>query len=386
MGAIIRTAGALAALIAITGCWDRVEIEDRGFVVGSAIDEGEDGNFELTFQYIVPNEMQGKSSEGGNTAATPFQNVSSSAATLFKAARKMSNDTSRPPYLEHNKIILISDRLARSGKFKEVLDLFVRDPEMRRAAKVLIAVGRAKDLLNIKPPIETLPVQYINSTSENPDKSESIVPPTTMGLVHRFLLEDHSFTIPRISRLDNKITLSGAAVFDSDKKLKGFLNGEETSGRNYFSGTIKAGALEIELNGKPMVFEVKSASRKIRANVSDPESPVFTVNVNVEGNVGETYTNADLLDPEVIREIESRAGDRVKDIMYSVLEKLQKQYKADVLGLGDHLNEQHHRTWKKIKNDWDRGDHLFSKCRVVINVDTRLRIIGAIERIQPEVK
>ena len=383
MGAILRVAVAAAALIAIVGCWDRVEIEDRGFVVGSAIDEGENGMYELTFQYIVPSAMQGKSAGSGHPTDASFQNVSASATTLFKAARKMSNETSRPPYLEQNKVILVSDRLARSGKFQEALDLFIRDSEMRRAAKVLIAVGEAKKLLDIKPPIETLPAQYINSTSENPDKSESIVPPTTMGHVHRFLLEDHSFTIPRIVQTDSKVSLSGAAVFGSDKRMKGYLNGEETSGKNYFSGTIKAGAVEIELDGKPLLFEVKSASRKIRADVSNPESPAFTINVNVEGNVGETYTDADLLDPKVIREIEDRVGNRIKEIMYAVLEKLQKQYKADAIGLSDHLNENHYRAWKKIASNWDRGEHLFSSCRVVVNVDTRLRIIGAIERIQP---
>ncbi|OXS57653.1 hypothetical protein B1A99_16495 [Cohnella sp. CIP 111063] len=384
MSKLLRGLVAAASLILAAGCWDRVEIEDRGFVVGSAIDEGKDGAYELTFQYIVPSAMQGKSAGGGHPSAQSFQNVSSTAATLFKAARKMSNETSRPPYLEHNKIIIVSERLARAGKIQEVLDLFVRDPEMRRAAKLMISVGQAKKLLEIKPPIETLPVQYINSTSENPQKSESIVPATTMGHVHRFLLEEHSFAIPRITQTDSKVSLSGAAVFGSDKKMKGFLDGEETTGKNYFSGTIKAGAVEVEIEGKPLLFEVKRASRTLYANVSDPESPAFTVNVRIEGNVGETYSHVDLLDPQVIRMIENRVSDKIREIMYVVLEKLQKEYKADAIGLSDYLNENHYRVWKKIAADWDRGDHLFSKCKVDVKVHTRLRIIGAIERVQPE--
>ncbi len=384
MSVFLRNALALTLLALLAGCWDRVEIEDRGFVVGSAIDEGENGAYELTFQFVVPSAMQGKSAGGGHPSAKAFQNVTASGMTLFKAARKMSNETSRPPYLEHNKIIIVSETLARSGKIQEVLDLFVRDPEMRRAAKVMISSGQAKKLLEIKPPIETLPVQYINSTSENPDKSESIVPPATMGLVHRFLLEDHGFAIPEITQRDDKVSLSGAAVFGSDKKMKGFLDGEETSAKNYFSGTIRAGALEIEMGGGPVLFEVKSASRKISAKVSDSKAPEFTVSVKVEGNIGESYSEVDLLDPQVIREVEHRVSDKIQALMYDVLNKLQKQYKADAIGLSDYLNENHYRAWQKIKNDWEGGEQLFSKCRVLVKVNTKMRIIGAIDRVRPK--
>lgn len=372
----------MTVLTVISGCWDRLEIEDRGFVVGSAIDQGENGTFELTFQLVVPSAMQGTSAGGGHPSAMAYQNITSSGATLFKAARKMSNETSRSPYMEHNKIIIISEALARAGKIQEVLDVFIRDHEMRRAAKVMISAGQAKKLLNVKPDIETLPVQYINSTSENPQKSESIVPPTTMGRVHRFLLETHSFAIPRIAQTDNKISLSGAAVFGSDNRMRGFLNGEETTGKNFFSGRVKAGALEIELDGKAVVYEIKGADRTIRANVSDPRKPEFTVNVNVEGNVGEWHTDADLLDPKVVWAIENRVREKIQTMMYSVLEKLQKQYKADAIGLSDYLNENHYRIWQKIKDDWDHGENLFSKCRVIVRVNAKLRIFGTIERVQ----
>ncbi|MFC4598300.1 Ger(x)C family spore germination protein [Cohnella hongkongensis] len=383
MKAFLKGIAVLIALAVSAGCWDRVEIEERGFVVGSAVDLAEDGTYELTFQYIVPRAVQGKSTGSGQTSAKPFQNISASGETLFKAARKMSNEVSRSPYLEHNKIIIVSEQLARAGKLPEVLDLFVRDPEMRRAAKVMISVGKAKKVLDIKPNIEALPVQYINSTSENPNKSESIVPTVTIGKVHRFLLEEHSYAIPRITKVGNRVSLSGAAVFGSDNRLRGFLEGDETSGRNYFSGAILTDAIKIEMGGQLLEFEVKRATRKVRANVVDPKSPVFTVHVKVEGNIGESHASVDLLDPQIVREIEKRAAERIESNMYAVLEKLQKQYKADVIGFSECLNEDHHRVWDKIMRDWDRGENLFSQSKVIVRVGVRLRNIGAIEQVQP---
>jgi len=118
--------------------------------------------------------------------------------------------------------------------------------------------------------------------------------------------------------------------------------------------------------------------------VSDSKAPEFTVNVNVEGNIGESYSEIDLLDPQVIREVEHGVDEKIQALMYGVLDKLQKQYKADAIGLSDYLNENHYRTWQKIKNDWDRGEQLFSKCRVMVKVNTKMRIIGAIDRVRPK--
>ena len=53
----------------LAGCWDRIEIEERGFVVGTALDAAEDGQIKLTFQIVVPTQMKGSSgqkNEGGS--------------------------------------------------------------------------------------------------------------------------------------------------------------------------------------------------------------------------------------------------------------------------------------------------------------------------------
>jgi len=376
---------ALAMLLFLTGCWDRIEIEERGFVVGTAIDAGDSGDYLLTFQFAVPAAMQATtdSSSGSGQGGKSYHNVSVEGRTLFKATRRMSDEVSRPPYLEHNKIIIISERVARAGKVEEVLDLFIRDPEMRRAARVMVAVGEAREMLDAKPLFEKLPVEYINSTSENPDKSESILPPTNIGQLHRYLLEEHSYSIPKVTKQNGMVKLNGAAVFNVDNRLKGFLNAEETSGRNFFSGTLKAGALELLIDDKPVVFEVKKANRKIRANVTDRENPVFDVDVAIEGNVGESYTKANVLESRMISAIEEKAAEKVKSIMNGALVKAQRDYKSDILGFSDNLNENHYHVWKALKNDWDKGKCLFSRARVNIHVKAKLRIIGAIEKAKP---
>ncbi|QMV41878.1 Ger(x)C family spore germination protein [Cohnella cholangitidis] len=384
MGRTCKGISWLFGLAILTGCWDRVEIEERGFVIGTAIDAAANNQFVLTFQYAVPSAFTGGSDMDGKKGEA-FLNVMEQGRTLFRAARKMSNESSRSPYLEHNKIILVSERLAKEGKLEEVLDLFLRDHEMRRAAKVMIAEGEARKLLELKPRIEKLPVLYINATAENPKKSESITPPTKIGEVHRFLLEEYSYALPKISAEGTKIKVSGAAVFNGyDNRLRGFLSADLTSGRNFFRGTVKTATVEIVVENQLVAFELKSASRKMKASVSDPEHPVFDIHVAVSGNVGESYTQADLLKPKIMADIEAKVSAKIAEAMDDVLNKAQKEYRSDILGLGEHLNENHHRAWMKIHDNWDHGENLFSRARVNIHVKTKLRIIGSIENSQPK--
>ncbi|RRJ66192.1 hypothetical protein EHV15_27200 [Paenibacillus oralis] len=46
-------------------------------------------------------------------------------------------------------------------------------------------------------------------------------------------------------------------------------------------------------------------------------------------------------------------------MMQSTLEKVQLEYKPDVIGLGTYLKQEYPAAWKKIQNDWERGGNYF---------------------------
>lgn len=369
----------IGALLFAQGCWDRVEIEQRGFVVGTALDHAGDHKVALTFQFAVPSAMKGKGTDAKKSGGKPYMNVTTEANSVFKAARMMSNEFSRPPYLEHNRIIIISEELASRGHLGEVIDLFMRDPETRRAAKVMIAGGEARKLLESNPLIETLPVQYIDMTAENPEKSESITPPTNIGQVHAFLLQNTSFALPKVEAANGKVVTSGAAVFNGHTHLmSGFLDEDETTGRNLITGTLKAGALELNVKDQVVVFEVKQMRRTMKANVTDPSRPEFDIYFTVEGNISESHLNQSLIDPEVMIETEKKAEQKLVSLTMDVSRKVQKKYKSDIFGFGDYLYQEHHKVWTVLKNDWDQGDQIFSECPIRVHAKVKLHVVGSI--------
>ncbi|MDU0328996.1 MULTISPECIES: Ger(x)C family spore germination protein [Paenibacillus] len=374
---------ALILALGLTGCWDRVEIEDRGFVVGAGIDladeeEAQNGQFILTYQFVIPGGLQAREGDSKNgSSSKAYFNLSTNANTMFAAARKMSYQTSRSPYLQHMRMILISRKLSESGELASVLDLFLRDHEMRRATKIMVTEGDAREVLATNPKNEKLPVMFFESTSLNPTKSSSIYPPTNIGEVQAYILSKSSFALPIIRKLGNEVSVSGTALFDNAQKLKGLLNEEETSGLNILRGTAQDGVLEIHVNDEYMAYEIKGLRQSIQADVSDPEHIRFTIHLELEGNVGETQERLDLLSAHQLAELEEKTEQEVIRITNGTLTKLQQEFRVDVLDLGDELNRRHHALWQSIKDDWEQGERYFSRCDIEVKVRAKIRIVGS---------
>nr|WP_263326309.1 Ger(x)C family spore germination protein [Neobacillus sp. Marseille-Q6967] len=384
----------------LTGCWDQVESEERGYVIGVGIDPSDHDKledrdeaevtedtiakerFKVTFQFVVPSALQGK---GGDSSQiqNPFLNTAGSGNTMFQIIRDMSKKMARSPYFQHIKMIIISDEVAKKGYFPEVLDIFLRDHEMRRSTKIMISKDTTKDILESRTRVEKLPVMYIDSIAENAYKNGELLPPVNIGKTHKFLIGTNSFLIPFIKSNSQKVDLSGSAIFKGDsKKMIGTLSGMETQGVNFITGELKGGVIEVIVDGQLIVFEIKNAKRKIHANVTNKDQIDFTIDVVVEGNVSEDFGDYSISKPKNVAKLEEKVAKKIETLTAGVVEKTQKEYNADVLGLGSFLHQEYYDSWKTIKNDWESGSHVFSKSNIHVNAKVIVRTIGTIVETQ----
>ena len=150
-------------MLLLAGCWDHIDIEQRGYVLGVAIDAyppmpGKDEkaaseetppeeeekiemmethtgkpSYAMTIQMPIlrknpqPAEGGGSSSEGGGLT----WEITQVGNSFMAMNRELLARTSLSLYYEHLQVIIISDQVARKG-ISDVLDFFTRDPEMRR--------------------------------------------------------------------------------------------------------------------------------------------------------------------------------------------------------------------------------------------------------------
>jgi spore germination protein len=384
-------------LLLITGCWDRIEIEQRGFVIGVAVDFAKKKQaeqeapgmpkgkrrFALTQQIVVPGKLQGGAGQGssGSDPGDAYFNITSEGYSMFEITRDVAAKTSRSPFYQHIQIIVMSEEVAKSDQFDSVLDFFIRDPDMRRGTKVLIAKGDARSILNVQPKNEKLPVMYIDSISKNNFKNPRMLPPQRLGDVHEQLLQRQSYTIQRITGGEKEVKIAGNAVFHGHtNKMVGFLGEEETQGLNFITGEVKGGVLKFEVRDNLVIYEIKAAKENIKADVSDINHIEFTVTIDTEGNIAESFVDLDYLDPKILSNVEQKAAEEIERLANNAIQKLQKDFKTDAFGFFRFLKQEHYDTWQQIQNDWDRGKNYFSKSEIHIKPKVIVRVTGTINQ------
>lgn len=161
---LLARAGLLLALtLAVSGCWDRREIETLAFVMTLGIDRASDGrNYTVTASIALPRQLRGGGGEGGGGTAqagggagTSRWLVTGTGETIFEAWRSIQESSSRRITGAHVQLIVIGEELCRQGvaPVEEFLD---RDRDFRRTINLIVAEGPAQAILEATPQLEPL--------------------------------------------------------------------------------------------------------------------------------------------------------------------------------------------------------------------------------------
>ncbi|MGO0063350.1 Ger(x)C family spore germination protein [Brevibacillus fluminis] len=357
----------------LAGCWDRVEIQDRLFVMGVGIDklpskDKKKTRYRLTVQLTEAQALSGKVK---NPNIAPIWNISTVGESIFECIRLTATRIARKPFYEHLQVVVIGEELAREG-IEKPLDLFLRDQEMRRKIKLVIAKGEAKDVLEVRPRLMPVPARYISMLTEEAQVKTTRIP--LMSAVGEFTSNLHAGAdslLPQIEPNYREVRFSGGAVFKQDK-LVGWLSGEEVKAHRWIVGTKSAGDEVIFLeNGKYSTFEVKSSRATIHAAMRDSR-PVFQIRLQIEGHIAEDGFNRNPT-LQKIREKEQLLSKKIKKDLETHIRKVQQVYQADIFGFGEQLRRHHYKYWKAHKKDWPQ---VFKDAEVAVQVETSIRRIG----------
>ncbi|SFB14332.1 spore germination protein [Lentibacillus halodurans] len=375
----------LSMIFVLSGCWDRVEIEDRGFVVGITIDlaenSGPDENkVAITNQFVVPSGLGGPSQGGSEKQA--FANLTASGKSLFAIEREMATLVSRAPFLPHLQLIAVSSELAqKENLFSDVMDLFIRDHEMRREVDVVIVDGEAKPILDIRPENEQLPVMHIQSIMENSFKNAGVIQPLKIGELHEHLLNNRSYVIPRMIQNGNTLNYSGIGVFHGDSnQMVGTLNQEETRGYILITGEQNGGNVKVETDDEPITLEIMSINSSMKITDKTKANIGVTVNTEVEALIAETFGSGNMTTKGKMKELEGKAEAKMERLMNQTIHKVQEELNADILGVNRVLNQYHYDFWQEIEKDWDHGRNYFRDASIDVSANVNVQSSGAADQ------
>jgi len=355
-----------SSLFLTTGCWDRVELNDRAIAVATGLDLAEDGSLILSSQFALPAQIGGPGNSSGGKNA--FQFFESKGKDIQDAKQNIQARLSRQVFLGHRRAIIIGEPLARHG-VRKVLDELSRNPGVRLRTDIfIIQGGEAREFLQMSYPFERIPAiatlrihKEIGGYPGDTAFRDFLIDATSDGTSPSLL-----------SMIGDRV--SGRAVFDRDLKLIGFLKMNEAANRLWLTGSIKHFIYTFYApEGKGYVsLKVSNFKRKIVSKIRGQEV-FYDVSLSGKADIIENEGSLDLSKREDIKMVEDAFNKEQEKEVYHLINRVQVDYKTDIFRFGQIFHRQHPRQWKVLKKDWDT---LFVKAKVSVKVHVKVQSVG----------
>jgi len=377
---IVKTLFIFFFLSLITGCSgdsNYRELNDLAITSVISIDKN-DNNYTVTAQIINAKKAESSSSE----QQSQINSFKSNGESVLEALRKLSLDVPKRIYVGHLKLIIISDEVAKEG-ITEIVDFFLRDPETRKEFNMAISTGsKAEDVLKITTPIEDFPGdEIIDSIRLSSSRYGGTIQMLLDDYIARLLKEGISPYVPLIKIVGNEeegnskenvegietktsIVIEGVAIFQGDKMVS-TLSSEEAMYLNAVSQELKRTVFNTSCEEGHTLIEISGADTKLKFDKGKNE---MTVNISLNGDVAETNCNINLDKDKTINQIEEEGKKQFEENTLAVIEKIQKEAKADVFGFGNHLYKRHYEYWQSVKDDWENRGYQALKINLKVNL------------------
>ncbi|BAQ11035.1 hypothetical protein OXB_2564 [Bacillus sp. OxB-1] len=152
--------GLLLILFILSGCWDKNELEERGYVVVLGIDKNkEDHMVDVTFQ--IENPQVGSTSVAMAQNEPPSDIITITATDILSAKELANSIVSREIDLSQLQTIVIGEEFAKTDYFHHIIASSLRDPEVRRKMVMIVSKEEAREFINHNHSLlETRPHKY----------------------------------------------------------------------------------------------------------------------------------------------------------------------------------------------------------------------------------
>ncbi|MFD1609535.1 Ger(x)C family spore germination protein [Oceanobacillus luteolus] len=338
----------------LSGCWDRVELQNLAIITAAAIDKLEDGQTRISVQIFIPRAItSGETGEDPGSGATFVRE--GVGENLASAISLLQVNVPRRIFWGQCKIFILGEELAKDG-IREELDYLARHPGPRGGAFLFVSQGEAKGTLELTPPLERYSAEVLSKLTD-----EEVGLGTTLRDVDKGLMgEGKSVSIPYIIPLEAAgnaqqktiPVISATATFHGDQQA-GLLDIMETQYLLWLQGDVTRGVVSASLPEESGDITMKVASGRVKyiPEVQDGQWKMDVV-VSVEGEIIQNETHFNIMHEQVIKQIEKRYKEVLEGKIADLISKLQEM-NTDVLQFGRKFHQHYPQEWKEAKSEWD---------------------------------
>ncbi|MFF2483783.1 Ger(x)C family spore germination protein [Paenibacillus sp. NPDC058071] len=356
-------------LFMLTGCWSKMEVNKVAIVTAVGLDQTEQGKIQLSLELAIPKLLGGPNQSGGERQGGKAGWIlSAEGNTIMEAYGLIQQKVPRKIVFYHSRVIVISERLARSG-ILPVLDFFERYKQSQIRNHILFTRNDAKEILQFKPVFGKLSSEILRDEA----KSERNV---SVRLLHFLDMMTAPGDVPMSAQVrlapaqagknknaesgnmtNKSLSLSGAAVFQKDK-LIGWLNESETKGAMWLKNRMQDVVITIHVpdakGGGRFSVQILQSHTKYKTRLTNKEV-LIQADIQAKLSIYENSSKLNMSNPKDLDYVEGLVSDNAKARIEEVCKKAQQVYKSDILGLGHVVYRQHPKQWHTIYNKkWDK--------------------------------
>jgi spore germination protein KC len=359
-------------LVALSGCLGGREINDLEIVIGMGIDKDKDtGDILLTAQIVNEKEAGGASGEGGGGGGKAYWNVNSIGKSIFDAARQITHKTGNRLFVSHNQVVIFGHDVAAEGLQKHI-DFFLRAHEMRPTTLILVAEGRASDIMDAKPETERFPAMNITKLVKTYGFTSHLYKVNMKDFATCLMSGTSATFAPLVTvsqdRENKDVFVPGMAVFKNGKMV-GKLNHDEVRGVLWVLGKVESGVVIVPSpDGKgKAVLEIVNAKSKVKPEIKDGRI-IFHIKIEEELSLSEQTTRENLATVPGFGKVQEAAGKVVRQEIMAAFER-SKELRLDIFGFGEMLHKKYKNEWKIMEHNWD---DIYPTIELDIHVDSRI--------------
>lgn len=337
--------------IFLSGCWDQNLLKDVRLYLAASFDLDTDGKI----IDAVASPIIKRADQGGGSAET-YQIITGIGKTPRAARKDIDQRSSKTFDASKLRLLIIGNELAKQDIYP-VLDLFYRDPKSSLSAKVFIAEGIGKDILqlNIK---EQEISEYLFELLESQEDASLIPEENLQSICAEMFDPGEDFILPYISHEGGtQAKVEGIALFNERKFTGQILSGDEAMIFLLMDGTSGMKArftkeITNQENTSPrdfVSFDVKKTKQQLEVKVSNKE---VKVNINLKLKIALTeYARNQLYKKQEINYLNEKLSEILSKDAEAAIKKLQ-QANSDSFGIGRRLIALHNDYWKQV--DWKK--------------------------------
>ena len=395
------------AACALTGCFDRAELEEQAFLVTLGVDRVGHNLTMLTARVAVPSKLSGTSgsgsSAGGGEGGTPV--VSATGRNMNEALLLMNAGIERSINLSHLSAVVFGERASKDGLLPYLRTL-VRYREFRRTLYLFVARGNLSAVFDKdKPELEMSLTRYVEDL--NSLGARTGIAPSTQ--VHQFLgdLEashldpvapilalnrqvakekkkttgssSHlngrtvSYQAGRIDRAGgNPVECIGTAVFRNDRMV-GQFDGRETRYMRLLDRSLQRMMVVIPARGGGYLSLDVRYARPLDVRLILGARPLLQIRQSFEAELmGDQSAESFASHEERVR-LEQMLARHIAAGEEKVIRKAFVQYGADPFGFFSYARGNFPDYGAMERYDWHAA---LKKTRVVISATANLRRLG----------